>query len=171
MANWCSNKVEFIGESSQIEQLASLFNAMAANEKKNGCGQMPEFVPISETKYFFSISWENGILYYETKWSPNTSVLQRIAMEYGVGFIHSYDEPGNAVYGEAHYLNDELTVIDLDWDDIGQYEYDEENGIYRFENRNYESSDEILYIMLQRKKAAIRQQNLNPTDNNPSETF
>lgn len=38
MANWCSNRVEFIGEHSQFEQLASMFRAMAADEKRQGAG-------------------------------------------------------------------------------------------------------------------------------------
>jgi hypothetical protein len=49
----------------------------------------------------------------------------------------------------------------LDDDDTGQYEYDELADIYRFENQNYESCDEILDILLERKKAINALQGLN----------
>lgn len=161
MANWCSNSVTFIGEHSQFEQLASLFQAMAENERKLKKGQLPPFVEDTEGGYFFETTWEDGILYYQTKWAPNTRILVRIAEEYKVGFTYSYDEIGNGVFGEASYLNGELTEIDLDADDIGQYEYNEDNGTYRFENRTYESSGDILETLLERKKAAIGQKELN----------
>lgn len=112
--------------------------------------------------YFFEIVWENGMLYYETKWAPNTAILVFIADEYGVGFNHIYDEVGNGVFGEASYMDGELKIIGLDADDIGQYEYDGDSGTYRFENLTYASSEDILQLMLERKKAAIRQQDLDP---------
>lgn len=171
MANWCSNRVEFIGEHSQMEQLASLFKAMAAKEKKDRCGQLPECATIADTGYFFQTAWEDGILYYETKWSPNRREIMRIAIAYNVGFIHSYDEPANFVYGEAQYLNGVYADIELDFDDFAQYEYDEENNTHRFENQNYQGTEDILQILLERKKATVKQQDLNPSDNDTSETL
>jgi hypothetical protein len=171
MANWCSNKVEFIGEDSQFEQLASLFQAMAKNEKKDRRGQLPDFAESSDTGYFFEIAWENGILYYQTKWSPNRREVMRIAIKYGVGFIHSYDEPGNLVFGETQYLNGVFTDIDLDTDDFAQYEYDDDTNTYRFENQNHEGTEDILQTLLERKKALHKQQCLNPTENDQFTTI
>jgi len=165
MANWCSNRVEFIGEHSQMEQLASLFQAMAKREEKDRCGQLPDCAEIPDTGYFFQTAWENGILYYLTKWSPNRREVMRIAIKYGVGFIHSYDEPGNLVFGETQYLNGVYNDVDLDHDDFGQYEYDEDTDTYRFENQSYTGTEDILQTLLERKKAAHIQQDLNPTGN------
>lgn len=160
MANWCNNRVEFMGEHSQFEQLAALFKGMAETEQRTGCGQLPPFMESEAYGFFFEIIWENGVLYYQTKWAPNTAVLVLIAEEYEVGFTYNYDEVGNGVFGEASYMNGNLTVIDLDADDIGQYEYDADNGTYRFENFTYESSEDILQLMLERKKATIRRKGL-----------
>jgi hypothetical protein len=152
MANWCSNTVEFIGEHSQFEELEKLFLAMAKKEKKEEKGQLPLFA-VSDGGFLFDIRWEDGILNYETKWSPNTAVIVAIADKYQVGFIYSYAEPGNCVFGEATYKDGTLTDIALDFDDLNNYEFDEETNTYRFENQNYECSEEIQEILLERKKA------------------
>lgn len=164
MANWCSNRVEFTGEHNELIVVKASFLALARKERHEKVGQLPTFVDKRNGGYFFNLHWDGDALYYQTKWAPNTAVLVQIADEYRVGFNYSYDEIGNGIFGEASYLNGELTEIELDADDIGQYEYDEENGTYRFENQNYESSGDILETMLARKKAAIKQQLLN--DNN-----
>jgi hypothetical protein len=152
MANWCSNTVEFIGEHSQFEYLEILFEAMASKEKKEEKGQLPAFTHF-DRGFLFDIRWEDGVLNYETKWVPNTEVLVAIADHFKVGFIYSYAEPGMSIFGETTYKDDILTDIFLDDDDTRQYEYDELADTYRFENQEYESSDEILDILLERKKA------------------
>ena len=117
MANWCSNTVEFIGEHSQFEYLEVLFTAIAAKEKKEGKGQLPLFVNERDSGYLFDTRWEGGILYYETKWSPNFEVMKRIAEHFSIGFIHRYAEPGNMVYGEATYKDGVFTDNFLASDD------------------------------------------------------
>jgi hypothetical protein len=154
MANWCSNTVEFIGEHSQFEHLKVFFTAMAAKEKKEGKGQLPAFGNC-EGGWLFETRWEEGILYYETKWSPNTEVIITIAEHFKVGFIHSYCEPGNCVYGEATYKEGTLTDVSLDWSDTDHYQYNEESELYEFEGQDYESSDEICELLLDRKKKAL----------------
>jgi hypothetical protein len=152
MANWCSNTVEFIGEHSQFEQLRELFEAMAGKEKKERKGQLPDFVK-NEAGFLFETRWEDGILYYETKWSPNIQTMIKVADHFKVGFRHSYSEPGNMVFGEASYTEGRLIDIFLDDDDYRLYSFNEDTDTYTFENNNYESSDEILEILLERKKA------------------
>ena len=160
MANWCSNTVEFNGEHSQFEDLEKFFKSMAAKEKKERKGQLPSFTD-GERGYLFDIRWESGILYYETKWAPNTEVIVAVADHFKMSFSYWYSEPGNGVYGETSYKNGVLTSVTLDWDDIAQYEFDEDTDTYRFENQNYDSSEEILEMLLQRKKAIQRLQDLN----------
>jgi len=160
MANWCSNKVEFIGERNELIVVKASFLALARKERNEKAGQLPTFVDKRNGGYFFDLNWDGDILYYQTKWAPNTAVLVQIADEYRVGFNYRYEETGNGIFGEASYLNGELTDVCLDADDTGQYEYDEETGTYRFENQNYESSSDILETLLARKKAVIKQQQL-----------
>ena len=154
MANWCSNTVEFIGEHSQFERLGKFFTAMAAKEQKERKGQLPEFAG-RNGGYLFDIRWEDGILYYETKWSSNTAVIVTIAEHFEVGFTHTYSEPGNLIYGEAQFRDGILKDVSLDDDDASAYGYDEDNNTYHFENQNYECSEEIQEILLARKKALI----------------
>lgn len=161
MANWCSNTVEFIGEHSQFEYLEVLFTAIAAKEKKEGKGQLPLFVNERDSGYLFDTRWEGGILYYETKWSPNFEVMKRIAEHFSIGFIHSYAEPGNMVYGEATYKDGVFTDVFLESEDYGLCGYDEESDTYCFEGNTYESNDEILEILLERKKAIKALQDAN----------
>ncbi|RWY47381.1 DUF1281 family ferredoxin-like fold protein [Mucilaginibacter gilvus] len=165
MANWCSNSVEFIGEHSQFEQLTSLFQAMAKKEKKEERGQLPTFVK-EERGHLFCIRWEDGILNYETKWAPNTNIIVQIADKFGVGFKLNYTEPGMEIFGESTYTDGCLEDICLDNDDTSRYEYNEDDSTYRFENQNYECSEEIQEILLERKKAIKRLQDLDPTNNN-----
>jgi len=157
MANWCSNTVEFVGEHSQFEHLKVFFTAMAAKEKKEGKGQLPAFAE-EGIGYLFEISWEDGILHYLTKWSPNTAVIVRIAEHFGVAFIQSYSEPGNGVFGEACYKDGSLTDVSLDGSDTEQYQFDEDSDLYTFEGESYESSDEINGILLKRKKQVLTYQ-------------
>jgi hypothetical protein len=152
MANWCFNTVEFIGEHSQFEQLEKLFRGMKKKEEQVGKGQMPAFVKSSEG-YFFECCWEGGILYYNTRWSPNTDNLKKVADHYGVGFTLSYSETGNLIYGEASYLNGVLSDVNLDSGDFDLYEFDDDKNTYCFEGESYESSEEILETLLKRKKA------------------
>ncbi|RWY48340.1 DUF1281 family ferredoxin-like fold protein [Mucilaginibacter gilvus] len=161
MANWCSNTVEFIGEHSQFEYLEVLFTAMAAKEKKECKGQLPAFVNEKDTGYLFETRWEGGILYYETKWSPNFGVMKHIAEHFRIGFIHRYAEPGNMVYGEASYKDGVFTDVFLQPVDYDLCGFDEDTDTYTFEGNTYESNDEILEILLERKKEAQALQDLN----------
>lgn len=161
MANWCSNTVEFIGEHSQFEYLEVLFTAMAAKESKEGKGQLPAFVSEKDTGYLFGTRWEEGILYYETKWSPNFEVTKRMAEYFSIGFIHRYAEPGNMVYGEASYKDGVFTDVFLEAEDYELCGFNEDTDTYSFEGSTYESNDEILEILLERKKAVQALQDLN----------
>lgn len=152
MANWCSNTVEFIGEHSQFEQLRELFEAMAGKEKKERKGQLPDIAK-NEGGFLFETRWEDGILHYETKWSPNIQTMIKVADHFKVGFKHGYSETGNLVFGEASYTEGRLIDIFLDDDDYRLYSFNEDTETYTFENNDYESSDEILEILLERKKA------------------
>lgn len=104
--------------------------------------------------YFFDIYWnegDTGIFQYETKWSPNTEVLKKIAERYNVSFSQDYEEMGNLVYGRATYSDSLLTDIYLEDGDFEKYQYDEETDTYHFEGETYDSDCEILETLLERK--------------------
>jgi Api92-like protein with ferredoxin domain len=153
MPNWCSNTVSFTGERSQLDELETLFTQMAETEKAENRGQLPPFIE-TDGDWYFEISWEFDTLYYETRWSPNIEVMKKVAEHYGVGFTQCYIETGNLVYGEATFENGDLQDIYLEPSDFDQYEYYEDTDTYTFDNEVYESNDEILEILLERKKTA-----------------
>lgn len=158
MANWCSNAVVFDGNPQAIEQVQQLFKTMAEKEEKEYCGQLPEFLENINDGYFFDIYIHDdttAVFRYETRWSPNTDIVKRIAEHYDVDFVHDYEECGNSIYGRAIYTDKMLTDVHLNYEDFGRYEYDEDTLICTFETVEYESNSEILEIILERKVAEI----------------
>lgn len=158
MANWCSNTVVFEGEPEAIEQIQQLFKTMTEKQQQENCGQLPEFLDDTNGGWFFDIYQNDdviGIFQYETKWSPNIEIVQRIAERYGVKFTQEYAEVGNQIYGKATYLEGILDDVCLSDEDLEQYHYDEETDRYYFENEEYESDCEILEILLTRKLAVL----------------
>ena len=158
MANWCNNTVTFEGNKKAIGKLQKLFTEMAEREKKEEKGQLPDFIPLY-SGYFFSLyknEGDTGIFQYQTKWSPNIEIVQKIAEHYKVDFVQDYEEMGNLIYGQATYKKGTLTDIYLNNEDFEQYEYDEETDCYHFECETYESDSEILENLLERKIVKIK---------------
>jgi hypothetical protein len=152
MANWCNNRIEFKGSIAQLSELAELFSGMAEKEKSTGAGQLPGFVT-AETGYLFDIRWEKDVLYYETRWVPNISVMKHIAIYTDTSFIMQYCEMGNLIYGEASFYDGKFSDIVLEIEDFDQYCYSFDTETYLFEGMEYEILDEILDILLERKTA------------------
>lgn len=150
MPNWCLNVVTFQGKPATIKNIKKLFSRMAKKEQEQNAGQLPPFIK-SKRGWFFDIRWEDGILYYLTRWAPNIAALVDIAKRYHTGFTQEYEESGNLVFGKATYENGELCDKSLDSDDYDLFSYDEKKNSYLFEGRHYDSDTEILEILLERK--------------------
>jgi hypothetical protein len=146
--------VAFEGTPEAIGQIQQLFKAMAEKQKEENCGQLPDFVEDSNGGYFFDIYQDDdvtGIFQYETKWSPNTEILKKIAEQYNVNFTQDYEELGCLIYGRATFSDKLLIDIYLEDEDFEKYEYDEEEDKWYFEGEAYECDYEILETMLERK--------------------
>lgn len=153
MANWCSNRVEFAGDGKALQEVHEVFVSMQNAEETTGNGQLPDFMD-TESGYFFSLyrsDGDVGIFEYETRWSPNTAVLKVIAGRFGIGFTHQYEEMGNCIYGITEYKDGDTTETDLDFEDFDRYEYNQDEGLYYFEDEAYESDYDILEKLLERK--------------------
>ncbi|MFP9114718.1 hypothetical protein ACLI1A_12320 [Flavobacterium sp. RHBU_3] len=153
MANFCSNRVAFEGNTTAIQQLQALFEGMRKKEEETGKGQLPEFTGLDHG-YFLDLYCEEGdigIFQYETRWTPNTEILKVIADHYAVGFTLEYEELGNLVYGRTTYLKGELVDIYLEPEDFDSYELDFDTGTYRFEGQEYEYDCDILETLLERR--------------------
>lgn len=156
MANWCSNTVVFEGKPEAIRAIQELFQAMKNKEEAKEQGQLPYFITDKNGGYFFNSYWNEGdigIFQYETKWSPNIEIVQKIAEYYQVNFVQDYEEIGNLVYGRATFSDKLLTDIYLEDKDFDNYQFDEKTDTYHFDGESYESDCEILETLLERKIA------------------
>jgi hypothetical protein len=151
MANWCGNSVQFDCSPETMEKIIAFFDELKAKGDKKNCGQLPAFIK-ADTGYMFDIYWADGVLYYDTKWSPNIDIMVAIAAHFGASFTYSYDEMSMLVYGEAEYKYGVLTDICLELPDFEAYTFDEAKEVYLFEGEEYEVDYEILEILLERKK-------------------
>ena len=154
MANWCFNIIVFEGKEEAIKQIEKLFQTMRSKEEQIKQGQLPDFVTDEKGGYFFNIyanEGDTGIFQYETKWSPNIEVIQKIAEYYQVNFVQDYEEISNLVYGRVTFIDKLLTDVYLEDEDFEQYQFDEETDAYSFEGEIYDNDCEILEILLERK--------------------
>ncbi|MDV3854098.1 hypothetical protein CMT56_15445 [Elizabethkingia anophelis] len=153
MANWCNNVVWFEADETTTKKIKEMFLQMAKIERETDCGQLPPFISIDKD-WFFDIRWEvENVLYYNTKWSPNTEILRQIAEHFKVDFTLEYEELSCAIYGRATYAKSILTDIYLDREDFKAYQSDQGTDSYFFEGETYESEWEILETLLERKIA------------------
>ena len=155
MANWCSNVVWFETNETTLKKIKELFLQMREKENETNCGQLPTFIT-EDKDWFFNICWEvEDVLYYETRWSPNIEVVQKIAEHFGVSFTMEYEETGCLVYGRASYTDGMLTDVYLENGDFGKYHFNEDTDTYHFEGETYESDCKILEILLERKTTLL----------------
>ena len=158
MTNWCSNTVLFEGRPEAITAIQEVFQMMKNKEETSEQGQLPDFITEDNGGYFFNIYWnevDEGVLQYETKWSPNIEIVQKIAEYYQVNFVQDYEEMSNLVYGRATFSDKLLTDIYLEDEDFDNYQFDEETDTYHFEGKEYDSEWEILETLLERKIANL----------------
>ena len=158
MANWCSNTVVFEGREETIQQIQRLFQTMREKEEQTERGQLPDFITDENGGYFFNLYWNEGdigVFQYETKWSPNIEIVQRIAEYYELSFVQDYEEMSNLVYGRVTFSDKLLTDVYLEDEDFESYQFDEETDTYHFEGKDYDSDCEILETLLERKIALL----------------
>jgi len=114
MANWCSNRVVFMGSPEAIEQVQKLFKAMAEKEKKEFVGQLPTFLSHEKYDKFSDIyidENDTGVFEYETRWAPNIETVRKIAEYYKVDFVLDYAQVTDIIYGRATYQNGILNDV------------------------------------------------------------
>lgn len=159
MPNWCNNTVIFSGKNA--DKANQIFKELCKTQKKNlGQGVTFELVKniekMDRNPYMFAIcknktSNNKTRWNYETKWVPNTKDLKLVADKVGCDFTHYYDEIGMLIYGCTKYINKKKKEIYLKNKDFNSYSYSDENDLYIFEDKAYESEYDILEILLKRK--------------------
>ena len=112
MANYCSNAVLFIGSEASVAAVRELFAEIQRKQTKSNRYHLPDFVS-GGRGYMEDIETGQEWLLYETRWVPNLEVLAQIAERYELDFIARFEEPMNALYGEAVYTANELHRVNL----------------------------------------------------------
>ena len=124
---------------------------MANAEKKSNKGQLPKFVT-ALGEWFFFIRWEDDVLYYSMRWSPNIDALQQVADHFKCGFILEFDELMMKLYGLVSYEDKTLNLVELTVEDFDQYSFNEKDNCWIFRDCIYYSEYEILDILLEGKQ-------------------
>lgn len=151
MANMCYNTVSFYGTPEKIQAVEKLFTELAAKEQQDNCGQRPSFVSAGEA-WFFHIRWEEDLLYFESRWEPILDILRQVADHFQLEFECEFEELDNLIFGIGIYRYGTLTEIRLDNADLNQYPFDKGSDRYYFEGEFWECQEEILEILLDRKR-------------------
>ena len=149
MPNWCSNYVTFSGDKEKIKQLNNAFEAAEKAEKAERQGQKIHSLESIKDGYFFEIYFdafdESITLQFETRWSPNIEDVAQLCLEYEVTAEHEYEECGMQLYGTTTYAIDG-TYIDeqVNQEFLDLIEYDEESGLYLYNDESWESELELI---------------------------
>lgn len=154
MANWCQNSVRFTGETEAVEAAHALFKELAENEEHDKF-DLPGFITV-ETSIIAGIWIKDDTINYKTRWAPNLQALQQIAEHFGAGFVNRYSERGMGIFGEAIYERGLGQDIRLDHKHLEQISYDEALGQYKYNDRSYESEEELLDEILDAEISRIK---------------
>ena len=153
MANWCMNRVEFKANETQMKKIEQLFLQLSLAEFETKHGQLPDFA-MDERGFMHDIEFEDGVLTYQTKWSPNTEVVLSIGKHFNVDLEYNFEEYGMEIFGFALFENGTFTLFELDQMDMQQISFNQATSVYTFEGSDYELIDEIVETLLFRKRIA-----------------
>lgn len=156
MANWCDNIILFAGDPEKIAHLLELFFEQAEPDMH----QMPGFVTAENWAMIDMEFYNNGRIYYRTRWEPNLEALQQIADHFDVGFVNRYAEPDMFIWGEAIYQNGQGRDIRLELSDYQRCHYNTEFKCFMCNGKSYKSDYQAFEEMLDDKiRAAGPMQN------------
>ena len=159
MANWCSNYLTVTGGSEEdTKEFFECFINMSEKGQAEGLGQFPEEL-LSENLdevYLFEIYCEEGhqdYIFFETKWAPPIQLVVAIGKKFKVSFEMEYDESGNQIYGKLTYNfeKDNFRDVYLDDSDFDEFEYINEEDMYKFRDNLWESDGDIKKLLLEEK--------------------
>lgn len=149
MANWCNNNVRFFGDEGRAARLNEHFRELCGSQTED----KPWFKsPVGPEDAYFTEAWiKDGVLHYDTTWSPEFRALVAIADLYGVGFVNDYCEMGMMLYGRATYENGDFNDIRLNRGDFINCNYDEDRDVYLMDGVEYPGLYAMMETLLSQK--------------------
>jgi hypothetical protein len=157
MPNWCFNHVTFSGDKEKLNALnEALTNAEKLERETRESQKIHSLGEVVEG-YFFDIYFERYddhiTLQYETKWSPNIEDLALLCKECKVSAEHEYSEPGFQIYGTTTYdASGEYTDEQIEQEFLDLIEYNDESGMYLYNNEYWDSESELINFEYQNWK-------------------
>lgn len=151
MPNWCSNSVTYFGEESAKKKLVNIINSMIAKEDETKQGQTWGLIDPKDS-YLFDIYLDeaNDFFLFETKWVPETHIINTILFECGLDYRHEFWEPIEETYGVIACKDGKVKKYNIEQKDramiISIDDY------FLFEGVEYEVEEEIFDIILERKE-------------------
>lgn len=153
MANWCSNWVNLSGQPEGIKAFMEDIIALEKEgiEKNCGVGGCDN----GDSNYMFDFYTEDEDSFmFMTKWSPDFGNLRKLAQKHEVMVTNRYEEFGCGIYGEwqCDGLEGSETNTYLEDSEIDMVvEIDEDNSIWKFEDKESDCREYLLSIVLERK--------------------
>lgn len=154
MANWCVNRVTFTGEPEKVEAAYNFFREIEHKQDNKLKWEMPEYLRNNSTIPFDVGVGDKGV-YFRTPWSPGLSTIAQIAQNFGVDYVHKYEEPGMLILGESRMKNKVFSNVALEYGELTGITYDAGTEDFVFEGRHYTEDWEIFLELLERKKKAL----------------
>jgi len=84
---------------------------------------------------------------------PNQGDIKEIAEHYCVDYVYNYDEPSMYLYGEERSIEGVFMEVYLDQEDFEKIVSNGTYDRYLFEGEQWHSEEEILELLLERKKS------------------
>jgi hypothetical protein len=152
MPNWCSNSVVFSAAEDKLEMIRDLFAEIQQKQEADGRYHLPDFA-VSED-FMRDIEIKPQRISFTTRFSPNVSLLAKIADHYSATFVKRYMEMGNGLYGEAGYDYHTLSFVNLDQEEVRKAIcYDEQQKSYPHSEQAFEYVGDLLDYLLDNKIA------------------
>ncbi|MES2266147.1 MAG: hypothetical protein V4520_05280 [Bacteroidota bacterium] len=143
------NVVVFSGAPENIDYVGTVFHNLSKQQ--------------NNIDFITNIKWDRkeptyGIALFLTP-IKDIGLMCAIAQTHKVGFVSIYNElfrlnkqiTNDEVFGATIFLDGEILEYKLDADDYKQITYDDNEGLYIFEDKKHDDFNEVFKILINRK--------------------
>lgn len=156
MANICYNQVTFSGEPDNLRAVNAFFDDLIVRSMEGRQHDDSGFIEHGKGYYAEPFRTGENSVHYRTFWQPRLEAIYDIAEEFGVSYVHEYQDLNMRLYGRAMGGGGEFLDVRVGWSDFEQIGYNEGEDTYYYEEQPYPNINEVLDTMLDREIAAYR---------------
>lgn len=153
----CNNVIAFSGKKENVIAFKKEIEELNNQYEKTELGV---YVEGYEKGKMIPLFFDNGlhnidenVFGFETKWAPSIDMIKFLCLKHKVDLDYFYQEDGSYIYGVLTYdfISKNFTETNLEKSDFDKISEDPKKNYYIFENEKWESKDEILELILDRK--------------------